>query len=132
MPTRQIIVRHAETEANLKQVWQGSLDAPLTPRGVRQARATAAQLGLLSQRYPIDHFFVSPLPRAQSTAETIAECLSIEPILDDSLREFHLGDWEGRSFQELKDEENLWERWVADPSFAPPNGESPLLFGIRG
>src|SRR5688500_1670660 len=27
-PTRLVLVRHAETEANLSQVWQGDLDAP--------------------------------------------------------------------------------------------------------
>ena len=28
-----ILVRHGETEANVQQIWQGSLDAPLTARG---------------------------------------------------------------------------------------------------
>ena len=29
--TRLILIRHGETEANVEKVWQGALDAPLTP-----------------------------------------------------------------------------------------------------
>lgn len=130
-PTRLIIVRHAETEANVRQVWQGSLDAPLTARGRAQTTATAARIADLAQAYPIDHFFVSPLPRAQSTAATIAQQLGKQPAIRDDLREFHLGVWEGRSFQDLRDNEQLWERWAVDPAFAPPEGESPMSFGNR-
>ena len=130
-PTRLIIVRHAETEANVMQVWQGSLDAPLTARGRLQTGATAVRVAELARLYPIDHFVVSPLPRARSTAAAIADELGMQPDVRDDLREFDLGAWEGRTFQDLRDSERLWERWEADPSFAPPDGESPMSFGNR-
>ena len=38
------VVRHGETEANKKLIVQGILDAPLTPEGVGQAKATAEDL----------------------------------------------------------------------------------------
>jgi broad specificity phosphatase PhoE len=129
--TRLILVRHAETEANVSQVWHGSADAPLTERGWRQVEATARRIAELAQQYPVDAFYVSPLPRAQSTAAAIAQALRREPRVDRALREFDLGDWEGRTFQELKEAERLWERWAVDPTFAPPNGESPRSFGER-
>lgn len=128
---RIIIIRHAETEANVAGVWQGALDAPLTPRGRLQVAATAARMRELADEYPIDHFYVSPLPRAQSTAVAIAETIDHAPTTEADLREFALGAWEGRTFQELKEQENLWGRWASDPSFAPPQGESPLSFGRR-
>lgn len=130
-PTRLILVRHGETEANLNQVWHGALDAPLTPRGEEQVAATAACIAQLHGTQPIDVFYVSPLPRAQSTAAAIAQATGLSVQIEDGLREFGLGDWEGRSLRELRELENLWARWEADPSFAPPNGESPISFNRR-
>jgi 2,3-bisphosphoglycerate-dependent phosphoglycerate mutase len=129
--TRLILVRHAETEANLNQVWHGDLDAPLTPRGQAQVIATAQRLAKLHTTQPIDVFYVSPLPRAQSTAAAIAAATGLPVLVEAGLREFGLGDWEGRSFRELRELEDLWGRWEADPAFAPPNGESPFSFNLR-
>lgn len=129
--TRLILVRHAETEANINQVWQGDLDAPLTRRGQQQVVATAARLAHFHALVGIHRFYVSPLPRAQSTAAAIAEAIGLPAIVESGLREFSLGDWEGRSFRELREVENLWGRWEVDPAFAPPSGESPTTFNRR-
>src|SRR3954465_4183075 len=131
LPTKLLLVRHAETDANLNQVWQGDLDAPLTARGLQQVKATAERLAQLHASDPIDLFYVSPLPRAQSTASAIAEATGLSIIIEQGLREFSLGDWEGRSFRELREVEDLWGRWEVDPAFAPPNGESPVSFNLR-
>ncbi|HXF62834.1 MAG TPA: histidine phosphatase family protein [Caldilineaceae bacterium] len=128
---RLILVRHGETEANVSQVWHGALDAPLTERGRAQVAATAAWLSDLHRRQPLDGFYVSPLPRAQSTAAAIAAAIGRQPVVVEGLREFSIGDWEGRSFRELREVEDLWGRWEADPCFAPPNGESPRSFNRR-
>ena len=133
--TLLILIRHGETEGNVQQVWHGALDAPLTVRGQLQVAATARYVAQLVQQYPLDAFYVSPLARAQSTAAAIAQAIDhqplIEPVIESDLREFDLGDWEGRSFADLKAQENLWGRWQADPGFAPPNGESPRSFHRR-
>ena len=126
-----MLVRHGETEGNVSQVWHGALDAPLTVRGRQQVAATALRLAQMHQVAPIDAFYVSPLPRAQSTAAAIAQAIGLKPTVESGLREFNLGDWEGRSFRELREVENLWGRWTDDPAFAPPNGESPLSFNER-
>ncbi len=129
--TLLILIRHGETEGNVQQVWHGALDAPLTVRGQLQVAATARYMAQLVQQYPVDAFYVSPLARAQSTAAAIAQAIAHLPIIESDLREFDLGDWEGRSFADLKAQENLWGRWQADPGFAPPNGESPSSFNRR-
>jgi broad specificity phosphatase PhoE len=129
--TTLILVRHGETEGNVQQVWHGAMDAPLTKRGEKQVAAVAARLAEMQSDCPVDVMFVSPLPRAQSTAAAIAAAIDAEAQIDDGLREFSLGDWEGRSFRDLKERENLWGRWDADPTFAPPNGESPRSFNQR-
>lgn len=129
--TTLIIVRHAETEANVSQIWQGSQDAPLTARGQIQVQATAQFFAKWVVTHPVDAFYVSPLARAQSTAAGIAEAIGLQPEIEPRLSEFHLGDWEGRSFAELRDAEDLWGKWAVDPRFAPPNGESPHTFYLR-
>lgn len=129
--TTLILVRHGETEANVSGIWQGSQDAPLTARGRAQVDATGVEFGEWAKHTHFDHLYVSPLARAQSTAAAIAATTGLEAVIEPQLSEFHLGDWEGRSFADLRDTENLWGRWATDPQFAPPNGESPYTFYLR-
>ncbi len=129
--TRLILVRHAETEANKSQRWYGALDAPLTEKGERQVAATARRLAAYAAAEPVAVIYVSPLPRAVRTAAAIGAAIQRQPIVDEGLREFSIGDWEGRTYQDLIDNEQLWQRWARDPRFAPPNGESPYSFGLR-
>lgn len=130
--TRFILVRHAETEANVaRQVWQGASDTPLTMRGEVQVVATAAHVAMLHGRYGVDVCYVSTLPRARRTAEAIRQAIALPVQVDYALREFDLGDWDGRTWAELEGVENLSQRWKADPYFTPPGGESPYIFQRR-
>ena len=129
--TTFILIRHAETEGNFQQVWQGSTDAPLTARGRRQVTATAGHLVDLQRECPVEACYVSPLPRAKTTAATITGAMGLPVVVEEDLREFDLGAWEGRSYRDLRDIDNLWDRWAADPDFAPPLGESPRSFNVR-
>lgn len=129
--TRLILIRHAETEANVNEIWHGSLDAPLTPLGQAQVRATVQRLIEIHAVSPIDHIYVSPLLRARQTAQAIADVIERTLRIEEGLSEMSIGDWEGRTFEHLREIDRLWERWQADPAFAPPNGESPVLFGRR-
>jgi probable phosphoglycerate mutase len=131
MNTRLILLRHGETEANVAQIWQGSLDAPLSPKGQAQVAATADRFQELVKTFPVDRIYVSPAGRAQRTAAPIVDVLGHPAQVHDPLREFDLGDWEGRSFQDLRETEDLWARWDRDPTFSPPNGESPATFHRR-
>ena len=129
--TKLLLLRHGETEGNVQQVWHGALDAPLTVRGQQQVAAAVQYICDFHRRTPIDHLIVSPLPRALRTATPIAQALNLPLQIDPGLREFDLGDWEGRTFVELRDKENLWGRWRQEPTFAPPHGESPRSFHTR-
>ena len=130
--TRLILIRHAETEANVaNQVWQGSSDTPLTLRGERRVAATAAHVATLHRPLAIDVFYGSPLPRARRTADAISQIIRLPVQLDPALREFDLGDWEGRTFADLEETEDLSNRWEANLHFAPPGGESPFMFQRR-
>jgi probable phosphoglycerate mutase len=129
--TTLILVRHAETTANVSKLWYGAMDSPLTARGELQLEATALRVRELAQTYGLDAFYVSPLPRARSTADALGRAMGRTALTEEDLREFDLGDWEGRSFEDLRDQEDLWGRWKVDPGFAPPNGESPTSFNRR-
>ena len=61
-------------------------DPALTERGLAQARAAAAALS----RRRIDAIYVSPLRRAQETAQPLAEASGIQPVTIDGLAEIHI------------------------------------------
>jgi probable phosphoglycerate mutase len=60
-----------------------------------------------------------------TTAKAIAAAteLSITPLQD--LREMNYGGWEGRSFLDVRrDDEATYQRWIADDEATCPDGES--------
>ncbi|WP_299559498.1 histidine phosphatase family protein [uncultured Sulfitobacter sp.] len=96
------VLRHAETEWNVEGRLQGALDAPLTPRGLRQAEAVARTLRGIG----LDAFstFCSPQGRAVKTAR-IALAGHPGPLRTDArLREIGIGDWAGRLRRDLDPE----------------------------
>ena len=66
--TQLIIVRHGQTEWNLKLIRQGHLDSPLTETGLAQARALGERLALET----FTALYSSDLGRAVQTAQLIA------------------------------------------------------------
>ena len=87
---RFILVRHGETESNVRKVLLGWHDSPLTAQGREQAQATAATLP-----DSIDMIMSSDLGRARQTADYVLEHFSNTPILYDwRLRERCFGELE--------------------------------------
>ena len=117
------LVRHGQTSANTDRVWHGSSDTLLTDRGHAQALAVAEFLAAHSQDAVA--VYASSLTRAQHTARPIAERLGLAPRTADDLREYDLGAWEGKTYRELHEVEDLWTHIRNDPDFAPHGGESP-------
>lgn len=102
-PSRDTVftaVRHGQTDANLSGVLQGHLDTPLDEIGRAQARIAAERL----KQETFDLFYTSDLSRAVETARIIGEALKMEPVSLPDLREWHLGELEGRPHDELKHE----------------------------
>jgi len=124
-----ILVRHGETSANLEQVWHGSTDTPLTPRGERQAERVAERIR--SDFTDATAIYASDLQRAQRTADAIRARLDRPLRTHPGLREYDLGCWEGKAFRELYHELAFFERIRSDPDFAPHGGESPRVVTSR-
>jgi probable phosphoglycerate mutase len=80
----------------------------------------------------ITHIFSSPLVRARQTAEFLAERLqkSIEEIPD--LHEVGYGDWEGKTFNEMRTQPVAQQVFHDPINAAFPNGESLLEVQQRG
>ncbi len=127
--TSLVLIRHGETAANSQGVWQGSTDSPLNTRGLAQAERVAAHVK--EQHAEASAVYASPLSRARETAAPIARTLNLEVRTDPGLSEFHLGDWEGKTYRELSGEHRLWENMRRDPDFAPHGGESPRQVSDR-
>jgi probable phosphoglycerate mutase len=124
-----ILVRHGETSANTDSVWHGSTDTPLSERGERQASRVARYLG---EAFPdAAALYTSDLERARLTAEAIGEVLGLQQRLEEDLREYDLGSWEGKPYSELYHVHNLWHHIKTDPDFAPHGGESPRQVAMR-
>jgi|SRR5262245_3601791 len=116
MHTTLFLIRHAATQANLLQParLQGCRVNPdLAPLGYRQAAATRDFLAVR----PMDFIYSSPLRRSLRTAEIIAGPHELTPVTVEALTECDVGDWEGRSWEEIReaDPEN-YALYHADPS----------------
>lgn len=85
------LVRHGETEWNVKRIIQGHLDSPLTEKGVKQVEDTAQELKHIS----FDAIFSSDLPRAFRTAEIIKLERELVVQTSELLRERNHGKYEG-------------------------------------
>ncbi|MCX2456111.1 histidine phosphatase family protein [Lacticaseibacillus nasuensis] len=98
--TKLYFVRHGKTEWNLQGRYQGANgDSPLLPESYEQIHQLAAYL------HPVQfaHCYVSPLPRAQTTAKVLlADLGQTMPVTTTvGMREFNLGKMEGMRFAEV-------------------------------
>lgn len=101
-----IIVRHGETEWNVKHLLQGHADSPLTPTGISQAEAVAKEL----RNETFDLAFSSDLLRAKRTAEIIAMEHNLTVTATKALRERYLGKLEGQPSELLRKFDVLLEK----------------------
>lgn len=122
------LVRHGHSEGNLKKIFTGTLDEPLTELGQAQSRLTGEYLSGVR----FDAAFSSDLTRAYETAEIITD-RKVAVFQISGLNELFGGLWQGKSFEEIgKLYPAEYEKWRFDISNAcPPGGESVLSLYAR-
>lgn len=127
--SRLLMVRHGESTWNHERRIQGQLDPPLTERGRMQAREIADRLA----GHEVVAMYCSDLRRVQQTARPIADAVGMEPVTMVELREIGLGEWEGKTGDELEAEyPELWDEWTRRPSWdLVPGGEGQTAFEQR-
>jgi broad specificity phosphatase PhoE len=120
---RLLLARHGQSLSNAVRRFQGTQDVPLSELGERQAAALSAAL----RRRPPAHVYTSPLARAHRTAVRVAEDHGVPLTLVDDLRELSLGDWEGRTVDEVRAlPGDPYTCWIRDPVAGCPPGGEPL------
>jgi len=117
------LLRHAEPvrQDQIKR-YLGQSDPVLSSRGERQAEQIAAVLG----KKDIEAVYSSDLLRAEKTARIIASKLASPVIIMKELREINLGEWEGKSFDEVaaQNRNEFILRGKDIENHCPPGGES--------
>jgi probable phosphoglycerate mutase len=124
--TRLILVRHGETALTAQRRYSGRGDVELSDRGLTQARAAAGRIAGLVGATRIAAVVSSPLARCTQTAQLIAAAAGDPPVVVEAdLVECDFGDWEGRTFAEVRAQWPVeMDAWLASTSVAPPGGES--------
>jgi alpha-ribazole phosphatase len=136
MVTTLYLVRHGETEGSGIKRYKGSIDVPLSERGIGQIATTSAFIKervMGQEKNKLSAVYCSPLTRALKSAEIIAEPHGLKPLVIPDLRERSFGTWEGMSFNEIKEKyPEEFGAWANNPlKYSPMEGESTIEVGGR-
>ena len=113
-----IMVRHGQSETNVRKVFTGQIDAPLTDMGREQARMMAAYL----DKYKVAKIYASSLSRALETAQAIADRQNCPVEKRDELMEINSGLWQGLTFTEIAEKyPQTYEAWRENIGLATPD-----------
>jgi len=101
------LVRHGQTDWNAAERLQGQLDIPINAKGRSQATHNGGTLSRLIEDPSQFDFVASPLIRTRETMERVREAMELDPAqyrTDDLLKEIHFGEWQGKTWDELREE----------------------------
>ena len=115
-----LLVRHGATEWSDAGRHTGTTDLPLTPDGEAAARALHARL----PAHP-DVVLVSPRRRALDTCRLAG--LGDDAEIDDDLREWDYGAYEGLTTPQIRSTRPDWDQWRD----GCPDGETARQVGER-
>ncbi|MEE0872942.1 MAG: histidine phosphatase family protein [Ruminococcus sp.] len=118
-------IRHGSIDETLSGKYIGTTDVPLSDKG-----KTALRKLDYDYSYPgAQALFTSPLKRCTQTAQLLYP--DLKPLVIANLSECNFGEWEGKTADELKNDEDF-QKWLAgDNGVKPPRGESNADFVLR-
>lgn len=123
-----VFIRHLKTPGNERRQYIGRTDEDLSEQAVEEFRQR--QKKSIGGLYPpVQHIIASPLKRCIQTAELIypGQEISTEPML----RECDFGEYEQKTYEDLKDEPE-YIRWMESGGMtAFPGGEEQISFRRR-
>lgn len=119
------LLRHGLTKGNLNAQYIGHTDYPLSTFGIDELKKIN-----MNHPYPqVDAVFVSPLKRAIQSADIMFP--KNNKLVIDNFIEYNFGEFEERTAEELKDNEDF-KNWLhGDINARPPFGESNAEFVQR-
>jgi 2,3-bisphosphoglycerate-dependent phosphoglycerate mutase len=129
-----VLVRHGQSDWNLKNLFTGWKDPDLTELGIEEAKTGGKALADYGIKYDIA--FTSALTRAQHTLKIILDEVGqpgLETIKDQALNERDYGDLSGLNKDDARakwgeEQVHIWRRSYDVP---PPGGESLRDTGAR-
>ena len=113
------LIRHGKTEGNIKGLYYGKTDLPLLGEGMEALEELKR-----NYNYPqAKKYYTSGMLRTEQTFRILYGETQHEVLPD--LREIDLGDFEMRSYEQLKDDPDF-QIWITGDNEANicPNGES--------
>jgi 2,3-bisphosphoglycerate-dependent phosphoglycerate mutase len=122
-----VLVRHGQSDWNLKNLFTGWRDIDLTEQGIKEAREAGRKLK--GQGIKFDVAFTSALIRAQRTLDLMLTELgqtNIPVFKDQALNERDYGDLSGLNKDDARKKwgEEQVHIWRRSYDVAPPGGES--------
>lgn len=126
MDIKLYLIRHGLTQGNQEKKYIGQKEnPPLCEKGRRELEEKKAR-----NLYPrVEALYASPLLRCTETAQLLYPMLV--PVTLPSLMEQDFGAFEGKNYEQLKDEP-AYRRWIDTAGMVPPpGGESAKEFTHR-
>ena len=129
-----VLVRHGQSDWNLKNLFTGWRDPDLTPLGIEEANAGGKALADYGMTFDIA--FTSALTRAQKTCQIVLDNVGqsgLQTIRNEALNERDYGDLSGLNKDDARakwgeEQVHIWRRSYDVP---PPGGESLKDTGAR-
>lgn len=119
------LIRHGLTQWNAERRYLGHSDLPVNSGSLEEY----IQLKTFLHKYSTVNVYSSDLLRCRETA---AFLFPHQPVTYDArLRELHFGEWEGRTYEDLK-HCSMYSSWLDNwESTGPPGGETGVSFQNR-
>jgi 2,3-bisphosphoglycerate-dependent phosphoglycerate mutase len=120
-----VIIRHGESVWNKENVFTGWIDAPLSEKGIEQAKK--AGQSLKEKGFSFDIAFTSVLKRAYDTLDLVLKEMDIVIPVEKSwrLNERHYGNLQGMNKDEMREKfgKEQVEEWRRSYAVRPPAKE---------
>ena len=115
-----IFLRHAQAKNNVERILAGRTKGiPLTQTGLQQAEKITTFL----KPFKISTIYSSPIERALSTAQIVANKLDLESKVDNRLTEIEMGSFSGMVYEEMFAKYgNVFLKFYQDSSLIQKNG----------
>ena len=117
------LIRHGETEANIKHIYCGSTDLPLSDAGIAKLQQKAESVCTQVPHDESVRFITSGMKRTEQTLRLLFG--DVEHETDERLREIDFGIFEMQSYYDLVDTSE-YQKWLEgdNEKNVCPGGES--------
>jgi broad specificity phosphatase PhoE len=115
------VVRHAAHDWLGRGFAGRQPEVALNAQGRQEAEALVQRLAGVT----LDAICCSPQPRTQQTAQPLATARGLPIGIEADFDEVDLGEWQGRTFEEVR-EQQAWKDWLAHRGSARPPGGEPF------